>query len=290
MSIVEASATLRRPIQPKAVALVGFGPSMKLMHDLPPDVEIWSLNAVEEYDFPRLDRAFELHPLRDLVLETPRWDRLQKPLPYPVYLLEPDPRIPSGVAYPIEAVCDEVFENVVVGQEHARYMDSTFPYMLALAVHEGYKAVIVCGFEFQSDTEYRYQRPGAALMIGWAAGKGVKVILPEETGLLPRTLYGYEDYQMISRQNLEQFLMDLQTQESDWQGKLNTAHAQVVERSSNGNHDGLPEATEARNEAFKQMYMRAGAIYAIQHLIAICDRKEVALTEMLDPFVVYENA
>ena len=26
MSIVEASATLRRPIQPKAVALVGFGP------------------------------------------------------------------------------------------------------------------------------------------------------------------------------------------------------------------------------------------------------------------------
>jgi len=197
--IHQASAKLRRPIQPKAVALVGFGPSMKLMHDLPPDVEIWSLNAVEEYDFPRLDRAFELHPLRDLVLETPRWDRLRKPLPYPVYVLEADPRIPSGVAYPIEAVCDEAFENIIVGDENARYMDSTFPYMLALAVHEGYKVVIVCGFEFQSDTEYRYQRPGAALMIGWAAGKGVKVILPEETGLLPRTLYGYEDYQMISR-------------------------------------------------------------------------------------------
>jgi len=289
--LIEVSATLR-PIKlarPMAVALVGFGPSMRLMYDLPPDIPIWTLNAVEEYDFPRLDRAFEMHPLRDVILETPRWERLQQELPYPTYMLETDPRIPSAVAYPLEAVLDLAFANIVIGDEPACYLDSSFPYMLALAVLEGYKTIHVFGFEFRSDTEYRYQRPGAALLVGWAAGVGVKVILPGDTGLLPHTLYGYEDYQMISRQNLEQFLSDLQTQESDWQGKLNVAHARVLERSGNGNADVLQKAEEERAEAFKQMYMRAGAIHAITHLIAICDRKETALVEMPDPFAVYQE-
>lgn len=293
--IIDGTARLKPVSRPwlaagkHAVALVAFGPSMRLMYELPPDVPIWTLNAVEEYEFPRLDRAFEMHLPRDIVLETPRWERLQLELPYPTYMLEADERIPSAVRYPLEAVQDEVFENILVGDEKAQYMDSSFPYMLALAVHEGYQVIYVCGFEFLSDTEYRYQRPGATLLVGWAAGKGVKVILPADTGLLPRTLYGYEDYQMISRQNLEQFLGDLQTQESDWQGKLNIAHTQVIERSNNGGGEALQQAETDRMEAFKQMYMRAGAIHAIQHLIAICDRKEVALGEFEDPFKVYEQ-
>ena len=285
--ILEGKAMLK-PVKPKAVALVAFGPSMRLMYDLPPDVPIWTLNAVKQYEWPRLDRAFEMHPLRDIVLETPRWERLKELLPYPVYMLEVDPSIPSGVEYPLEAVCDQVFENILIGSENAKYFDSSFPYMLALAVHEGYRTIYAYGFELLSDTEYRYQRPGAALLIGWAGGKGVKVILPEDTGLLPHTLYGYEDYQMISRQNLEQMLGDLQTQESDWQGKLNVAHALAIERAGNG--DGAAQAEVDRLEAFKQMYMRAGAIHAIAHLIALCDRKETALGEMVDPFMVYERS
>lgn len=294
---IEAHATLkpvaREGLGLQAVALVGFGQSMSLMHDLPEGVPIWTLNAVEKYDFPRIDRAFELHPMRDIILETPRWERLQLQLPYPTYMLEADSRIPSSVTYPIEAVSDDVFENIFLGVEQAEYYDSSFAYMLALAVHEGYKLIYVLGFEFLSDTEYRYQRPGAALLIGWAAGKGVKVILPPGSALLPPTKYGYEDYQMISRQNLEQYLADLINQQNEWQSLFNVANTRAMEREAllnrtNGElSDGLRAEIEAelktaqddRVEAWKQMYMRAGAVQVMNTLIGICDRKVATLTE-----------
>lgn len=290
---LNGEAKLRPVSRPKAVALVGFGHSMHLMHDLPPGLEVWTLNAVEKYDFPRIDRAFELHPIRDIVLETPRWERLQKPLPYPTYMLEADERIPSSVTYPRQAVSDAVFQNIHLGNEQAEYFDSTFPYMLALAVFEGYRVIFVMGFEFQSDTEYRYQRPGAALLIGWAAGKGAQIVLPPDSELLPRTLYGYEDYQMISRQNLEQFLADLINQQNEWQSLFNVANTRCMEREAliNRSNGDLSEEVKAeitgelqvamddRLRAWKEMYMRSGAVQVVNTLIAICDRKEAKLTD-----------
>ncbi|MCK4826941.1 hypothetical protein KA005_65010, partial [bacterium] len=106
----------------------------------------------------------------------------------------------------------------------------------------------------------------------------------------PRTLYGYEDYQMISRQNLEQWLKDLSLQESDWLGKLNVAQALISERSQNGGDpEKLKEANQQWLVCFKQLHMRAGAIHLAQDAIAILDRKQSALTEFQDRVMQFEG-
>lgn len=290
MTTKSAKATVRRIVTdpPRSVALIGFGDSMHLMYELPDDIEIWTLNAAEDYDFPRIDRLFELHPLRDVILETPRWKRLQEKQPYPIYMLDRFDGVPSSVRYPIEAVKSIVYENVFLKDQNAEYFDSTLPYMLALAVLEGFTTIHVYGFGLRSDTEYRYQRPGAMGLIMWAAGRGVKIIMPEKSQLLPDTLYGYSDYQSISRQNCEQWLRDMQMEESDWMGKMNVAHTKVIERQANGaSPEKIKEAEDERVECFRQMYMRAGAIHLLLDQISIMDRKQEAMSEMVDPFIEF---
>jgi hypothetical protein len=106
---------------------------------------------------------------------------------------------------------------------------------------------------------------------------------------------------MISRSNLEQALLDMAKQESNWVGKLNVAHAQVVERQKKNyafrffnsiarffaRHSDIQAADDARGEAFKQMYMASGAKQIISHFINVIERKEKALDgEMDDHFKI----
>jgi len=289
---IDARASLRPVgLNKRVVALVGFGDSRIGAAELSDDIPIWSLNDAESYGISRLGCVFEMHPFRDLVLETPRWEKLKQEQDYPIIMLEQNDKIPSSVKFPLDAALELAFENIQVGDTRAKYITATFGYMLITAVMAGFDTIYLFGFEFLSDTEHTYQAIGAALLIGWAAGKGVKVILPEGNPLLPPTLYGYEDYQMISRSNLEQMLGDLANMESDWLGKLNTAHAQVVERQRHNylfrffnsiakffaKHSDIKEADEARGEAWKQLYMTGGGLQLTRHFIDIIDRKEQAL-------------
>lgn len=292
----EAKAAIKKVVRkPKEIALVGFGKSMELMWDLPEDVPIWTLNAAQDYEYPREPAAlFELHPLIDVVLETRRWSHLQEKHDYPIYVQDEDPVIPSGIKYPIDAMADQVFENIYLGDEQADYWDSTFPYMCALAYHQGYEIIYVMGFEFHSDTEYKYQRPGAALLVGWLGGKGVKVILPRDSGLFPPTRYGYTEYQMISRQNFEQWIQALTVEESDFQGKLNTWNARVQERekrnlfvtfgrwiqSLSKFDKNLKLAQDERSKAYEQMTMRGGGIFLCHTALDILDRKQAELDKV----------
>jgi len=327
------------------IALVGFGPSREYIYKLE-DMPVWSLTDAYLYNLPRLDRVFEMHPLKDLVLEGERWKRLQTDLPYPVYMLDKYEEVPSSVKYPLDLVLEECFGNLFVGSDNARYLDSSFPYMIALAQIEGYNPIYIIGCELRSDTEYRYQRVGVSLLAGWAAGRGTTVIFPENNALLPPTLYGYEEFQHyhidelykmhsmykemrteylerinedfgtffklvkqsegalhilkalieicekkraetgekdqhISRQNLEQYLSNMYIQESEWLGKFNAAHARAVER-------GITEDKD-REEAFKEMYMRSGAIQLLKFMIEKLDRGIVTFSGFEDYFTVYES-
>jgi hypothetical protein len=279
---IQAKAFLRPKGRPREVCIVGFGPGMDLMYQLDSHVPIWSMNAAESYDFRRLDALFEMHPIRDIVLETRRIRNLRQEHPYPIYMLDKYPWFPSSVRYPKEEVISKVFENVFLGPKNARYMDSSVPYMVALAVHKKFNVIYLFGFGLMTDTEYVYQRPGAFGLIMWAAAQGVKVILPEDSNLMPETLYGYDDYQSISRQNCEQWLQDMQIQESDWIGKVNLFQERVVQMERLGApKEELEKAREDRLNAYQQMYMRQGAIHMLMQQIQIMDRKRDALAEFV---------
>lgn len=274
------------------VAIVGLHESRALMHGLPDEVPIWTLNAAPVYDFPRINALFEMHPLSNIILETHRIEHLKKEHEYPIFMLKEYPFFPSSVRYPLEIVKNDVYKHVFLGTRQAAYFDSSIPYMLALAVEAGYTTLYLYGFGFMTDTEYTYQRPGAFGLIMWAAGRGVRVVLPEDTGLMPETLYGYEDYQSVSRQNCEQWLKDIKAQESDWTGKLNIFHERVLQMERHGAPpEELQEAIAARNNAFRQMYMRQGAVQILLQQIATMDRKRAAMEafEFKDYFFVREE-
>lgn len=356
----KAKVRFSAPTRQNSVAIVGFGKTKNLVYNLPDDVPIWSLSGAPTYKFPRLDVVFEMHPMRDLVLEGERYERLQTELPYPVFMLEKHDEIPSSRKYPLEHVETQVFQHLYLGGKNAQYFDSSMPFMLALAVLCGYEKIYIYGFELRTDTEYRYQRIGAALIIGWAMGQGVDVILPEDSALLPRTLYGYTDFQhvnrddlfalhnvlsdkrevfvenlnnadgdiedfglwtkrvsqaeggmhvlkglidfcnekkvntngdspddayTISRQNLEQVLHEMYNQQSDWMGRLNVAHTKVKE----GNGKNKEKAEQKREDAFVQMYKRAGAVHVTKHIIEKLDRKQAVLLDFDDPFFQYQQ-
>ena len=262
----------------KTLALVGLADSRDKVHDF--DCEVWTLNNAEAYNIPRIGLLFDLHP-RDKLIADERWELLKsRPRSYPVVLLHPEytTEIPNSIAYPLEKISEEVFEHLWRGDEQVEHYSSTFDYMLAYAVctQPDLEDVHVIGFEFGSDTEYRYQREGAMLIAGWAAGKGVNVHFLEGAPILPRTVYGYEDYQMISRQTLESYLNDISRQNSAALGRLNKWQARIGAEE-------YPEAQDETTKAFKEVYMSAGAMYLCDHLIKECDRRAPDKVKMNDP-------
>lgn len=251
----------------RPVALVGFGPSRKGIYELP-DMPIWSLSDAPNYDLPRIDRVFEMHPIKDLVLEGERWTRLQTLLPYPVYMLDEHEEVPSSEKYPLDQVVEECFSNIFLGSNTARYLDSSFPYMIALAVLEGYNPIYLLGIELRSDTEYKYQKVGVALMVGWASGKGVKIVFPKNSALLPDTLYGYDDYQHVSREELFEFHSMLKTKREEYLKLKKEASKKLIKDKSDENFDHF-------GFCFKRVAQSEGGLHVLKGLIEICNEKKL---------------
>lgn len=252
-----------RPVaQPtKSVAIVGFGKSRSLAFDLPPDVPIWSLSDAPDYDFPRLDMVFEMHPERDLVLEGERYQRLKTELPYPVVMLEAHADFPSSVEYPLKIAKKVVFEHIFLGENrNAEYFDSSMPYMMALAILSGYRRVFVYGFELRTDTEYKYQRIGAVALIFFAAGLGIDVILPENTALLPPTLYGYDDFQHVNREDMLNLHAELFEMREGYVAELNAA----LEKDD----------LEKSGVLAKRVAQSEGGMHVLKGLIETCNEKK----------------
>jgi hypothetical protein len=155
---------------------------------------------------PRLDRILEMHPVwlqaRSQKPEYEKvrqhWEWLKSNTTTPVYMLSKHPQVPMSVRYPLEEV-----QAMLPESRRKSVLTSSFDYLMGLAVIEGYDRIEAYGFEMGSDTEYRYQREGASYWIGYCDAHGIEVVLPTNTALLSKRLYGYEGGSMIYRQDLE---------------------------------------------------------------------------------------
>jgi len=217
----------------KSVALCGFAPNtLPLVRDSKAQ-ELWSLVWGYKYtELPRIDRLYELHPVwvyaesnRPVyakLIEHDTWLRTNELIP--VYGLERRSEWPMSNRYPIERV-----EELLGSWEHSgargRMFTSSFDYMIAHAVLDGYQRIEIYGAEMSTGTEYAYQREGFAFWAGFCAGRGIEFIQysPSRLLLRPRR-YGYEGVQLISRQDLEREAREIETQRKE---KL--AHVQYLE-------------------------------------------------------------
>lgn len=180
----------------KTVAIVGFAnESVTLAPYGEPGVEIWGLNEAHAFSWmKRAHRWFQLHDSYKSAiakrgisghhewLKENKWN-------IPIYMMQIDPEIPRSTAYPIDDVC-ALTGKVKKGDETVRYFNSTFDYMMGLAILEGFERIEVYGVHMKSEGEYEYQRPGAAFWIGLATGKGIEIYLPPVSPILKSNLYG----------------------------------------------------------------------------------------------------
>ena len=188
-----------KPPKPKC-ALVGFCQSSR---DLTPyldnDFEIWGLN--KGYIFQaKWDRWFEMHgpgiykwPIR----RPHRHMDFLRAQPI-VYLHVADPEIPNSVAFPLKEVADDIGLNVfrlmadnsLESMVENPYLSSSIAYEIALAIHERFEEIHLYGIDLNTGGEYAWQKPGVEFLLGVAAARGIKVVVPDNCALLKGKLYG----------------------------------------------------------------------------------------------------
>ena len=196
----------------KRCAIVGTAPSWTRTPWDDPSLEIWSLNDAylcrdgAGQGPRRADRWFELHPLDKFVYrkrdqkiifsnQIPPghyvrpdghidWLKSQSKT-IPVYLQnEPPADWPANARrFPLEAI----------ETEFGVYWASGPSYMVALAIVEGYSEIHVYGIHLATEEEYVHQRPNFEFWLGIARGRGIKVVMADESPVLKHGWkYGYE--------------------------------------------------------------------------------------------------
>lgn len=218
-------------VKKNKVAIMGYGESWKRAPFDEPDWEIWGLNALYE-KIPRWDRWFEIHK-RSVNLDDEGPEHIWKlaGMTCPIYMQEHFPDIPTSVAYPLGKVI----------KQFRPYLTSSFSFMAALAIMEGFQEIGIFGVD-TADEEWGSQRPSLEYFLGYAEGKGIKVTIPHESSLLRAPfIYGWQE-----REEQELF------------GKLANREAIYALKRR--------EATQARDTAIYTEAYYAGGISALHAL------------------------
>ncbi len=223
--------------KPRTVAIVGFAPSWQQAPWTDKSIERWSLNE-GHLMMPAVDRWFQMHPrwcweknMRDgqyMEWARGKTEGITNPLnDKPIYMLEAYADIPTAVKYPLTHICERFWPD------DPPYLTSTFAYMLALAIDEGFEAIQVWGVDLSTDEEYGYQRAGAEYLIGLARGMGIKVTVPVNCPMLKSPLYGFyepDDAQLVfTAEMLEHRLGELNKARVEHLAHLNATEGSIQE-------------------------------------------------------------
>lgn len=249
------------------VALVGFAPTNR---DLAPwdnpEVEIWGCNEAYNFSFmKRWTRWFQLHPFESFSRDGNHndqnhyaWLKEQKSVEdggFPIYMQKCFADIPASVPFPLDEI------QTKFGTD---YFTSSFAYMIAMALYEGFTRIEIYGFEMKSESEYFHQRSNAEYWIGIARGMGVEIYLPPGANLLRGQKYAYEDNSIGFRQQLEfrRASLDIQKKEAEknfyaMQGKFELFTDLINRKLVNQE---VPEAHAYYNEINQQVQQKAALV------------------------------
>lgn len=239
----------------KSIAIAGFSTkTLDALKDSRVD-EIWTLNHAfaMDYAFPRYDRIFELHKYGWFLRKGPHkltkyYNWLRRKHDFPIYMQKVYKSFPASVRYPFEEVKREVFSHLLRGGEPNIYVTSSFGWMFGLAMLEGVSRIEIYGIDMTNETEWNYQKPAAELMIGFAIGRGVDVLLHPISDLCQAQLYGYDRVPAADRERALELLNKYDQLHADFK-KAAELHA---ERWNKREDDSPAEYMTA--SAFSAMY------------------------------------
>ncbi len=161
-----------KPSLEKKIAIVCGSPSSE--HLAPFDDSTWEIwvlgNRLNRHEDHRVTRVFEIHD--DISEHGPQ---------YPGWLARKASELVVGAKFPLQAPNVRVYPfeavNALYGSE---YLTSSTAYMIGLALLEGATTLGIYGSDMSvDDHEYFWQRPCLESWIGFAKGRGVKVVIPE---------------------------------------------------------------------------------------------------------------
>ena len=201
---------------PKTVALIGLAHlEHEPVHFERRNLEFWSCNesyssgfiATPDGDF-RTDRWFQIHKQEDFSRlrnsnDARHYEWLQQEHNFPIYMQEKFKEIPNAKKLPLKKLEKMFFSNLnstkVDGtpvpwlEEHEHgFFTSSFSYMMAMAIAEGFKAIEIWGFAMGSQSEYAQQATGGTFWISAAMNRGIDVTVSGKSPLLHLPLYGYD--------------------------------------------------------------------------------------------------
>jgi len=201
--------------KPLKIALIGTAPSSRMLapyHD--PSWTIWACSPGNMGILPRVDAWFEIHGS----LLWPENKHYGEPyikflseLKIPVYMQ--DNRYCAN-AIPLK-------KDELVKEFGPYYFTSSFSWMMAEAMRQGAKEIMLFGIDMASRDEYILQRPGAYHFFNEARKRGIKISAPYESDIMqPPGLYGYSEVtpfgrKLITRKNeLKERLNGLKQQQA----------------------------------------------------------------------------
>jgi hypothetical protein len=244
--------------------------------------EIWSVIWAYKYKVPRLDRLLEMHPIwlqarskkPEYKKARDHWKWLKNNHTIPIYMLVQHPSVPMAVRYPIEAA-----QELVPPARRKAVFTSSFDFLMAMAIVEGFDRIEPYGFDMGSDTEYRYQREGAAYWIGYCDAHGIDLVLPSNTRLLSKRLYGYEGGSMIYRQDLERMKGVREQQKVEAFARLNGIEGRLNKTVQDGEQgsDYFRQLQDEWNEQYKMALIITGALQECEYYLKEIDLEEPEL-------------
>lgn len=202
----------------RKIALVGFASSTKDLAPFgDPEWEIWGMNQLYRH-IPRLDREFDIHEnFREDNVEGTDHPLWLAQCGIPVYMKEREPSIPTAIGYPLEIVAERAagtkyftstvafmiglaileIDRMVERDPMLRgdFRDDASVHEVGLAVQRAYSryALGVYGIDLIVGTEYDYQKACVEYLLGVAHGRGIEVVIPNDSALLKAShVYGFE--------------------------------------------------------------------------------------------------
>ena len=168
----------------KKVAIIGAGLTRQDAPYHDPEWEIWGCN---EMTIERADKWFELHPMPVQNEAELKW---LKECEQPLYVLNKTKGMPRSITYPLNAICDAL--------KVEPYFTCTFAYEIAFALYDGFTTIGLwgCNLPMGSPRERIFESRCVEWWLGFAQGRGVEIVIPEEDSLAKcEYLYGY-DYEL----------------------------------------------------------------------------------------------
>jgi hypothetical protein len=254
------------------LAIVGSGKNTR--ENAPfddPSFDIWVFNEAANSEWcKRWTACFQMHEpeiYKGVNTKDPQhWQWLQRRHGKPIYMQEIDAQVPDSVRFPL----DEAKELAGV-----QMFPTTFAYMAALAILQGYEEIRIFGVEL-SASEYEYQANGYLFWFGFLRGKlgADKVdsaVLYLDKNIFNVPLYGYEGNYALGKDHFAQraALLDAQWQSAE---KHAVNMMKSIERAIENDINKIPDLVREYQTAVQTCGEYAGALSEAERYMQFGDR------------------